>query len=173
MSRKFSIGVHAHGDDVHDASPKISAVVQLGDDGARQLIELTVAAVDGGPISPSVARNIDFTLLAAGLNSIIAATLPPTEGGVAVAAAMPVALPVAAQPIEADDPEAAEAEPAAKERPYRRMPDVDEVKAVMERTQSVGKVERHFDVPRYTAQAWSDRMRRTGQLADRPQATAD
>ena len=168
MSRKFSIGVHAHGDEFHDASPKISAVVQLDDDGTLQLIELTVAAVDGGPISPTVARNLDFSLLAAGLNSIIAATLPPAEGGIAVAAAMPVAVPAAAQLVEADS-EAVDAETAPKERPYRRMPDVDEVKAVMDRTQSVGKVARHFDVPRYTAQAWIDRMRRTGQLADRSQ----
>lgn len=168
MSRKFSIGVHAHGDDNHDASPRISAVVQVGDEGSLQLIELTVAAVDG-PIAPSTALNIDFPLLAAGLNSIVAATLPPAEGGVAVTVAAPVAVTPALLPHEADD-ETADAAQAPKERPYRRMPDVDEVKAVMERTQSVGKVARHFDVPRYTAQAWIDRLRRTGRLdADHPQ----
>jgi hypothetical protein len=170
MSRKFSIGVHAHGDDHHDASPRISAVVQVCDEGSLQLLELTVSAVDGGPISPNIARNIDFALLTAGLNSIVAATLPPAEGGVAVTAAAPVVVTPAPEPVEADDVTAAPPL-ALKERPYRRMPDVEEVKAVMERTQSVGKVARHFDVPRYTAQAWIDRLRRTGQFdSERPQA---
>lgn len=170
MSRRFSIGVHAHGDDEYEASPKISAVVEVGDDGSLHLMELTLAAVGGGPLSPTVGRNIDFSLLAAGLNSIVAATLPPAEGGVTVApVAVAAAAPVAA-PLEAPH-ETTEAEDAPKERPYRRMPDVDEVKAVMERTHSVGKVARHFDVPRYTAQAWIDRLRRTGQFdVESPQA---
>lgn len=171
MSRKFSIGVHAHGDDIRDASPRINAVVQVDDEGTLQLMELTVTAVDGA-ISPSGALNIDFTLLTAGLNSIVAATLPPTEGGVAVAAPTPAAVTPAAQPFEADTEAGGDA-PAPKERPYRRMPDVDEVKAVMERTQSVGKVARHFDVPRYTAQAWIDRLRRTGRLDADPPQTAN
>jgi transposase-like protein len=47
------------------------------------------------------------------------------------------------------------------------MPDEAEVREVFLRTGSVGKVARHYDVPRYTAQAWVDRLRRMGQLEDR------
>jgi len=188
MGRKYSISIQAHGDDTAGAPPKISAVMQVDEDGTLQLVELTVGASDGGPIPPGVARNIDFALLAHALSGVVVATLPssekvvtnpqlmtvptqPVAAEVAQSAGAPSAgapssgAPSSGAPSAAGRP--AKAGAAVKERPYRRMPDLEEVREVIERTRSVGKLAQHFNVPRYTAQAWVDRLRRHGQL-DQP-----
>lgn len=48
------------------------------------------------------------------------------------------------------------------ERPYRRMPDPDEIMAAYEKVGSVGGLARHFNVPKYTAHHWARRMRSQG-----------
>lgn len=153
MGRKYSITIQAH-DQVSDALPKISAVMQLDESGTPRIVELTVGAADGGPIAPEVARDIDFALLAEALGNAVSATVRSPRG---------TADAPAAGRSRAGEP--ADARPA-QERPYRRMPEADEVEEVIRRTRSVGKLARHYGVPRYTAQAWVNRLRRAGRLDD-------
>jgi hypothetical protein len=54
------------------------------------------------------------------------------------------------------------AEAAAPERPYRRMPPVEEVLAAYRQVGSVSGLADHFSVPRHTAQGWARRLRREG-----------
>jgi len=49
-------------------------------------------------------------------------------------------------------------------RPYRRMPETADVVTAYERLNSVTKLAEHFQVPRYTAQAWISRLRQQGEL---------
>ena len=163
VDRKYSIALEAHGDRPgNEALPKISAVMQVDRDGNPQITELTVGAADGGPIPSTVARNIDFAMLADALNRAVSATLRrvPDE---------PVADPAPRAVNGHTDPAGTSNSPtrrSSKERPYRRMPDQDEVTAVMQQVRSVGKLAAHYDVPRYTAQAWVDRLRKAGHLGD-------
>jgi hypothetical protein len=166
MGRKYSITIQAHGEPSMEASPKIMAVVQVDADGTTQLVEMTVGTADGGPIPPSAARNIDFSMLADAIGGVVSAAFAPPVNGAA-------AEPKTARPAR---PDAEPVEPAQhRERPYRRMPDASEVAEVIQKTGSVGKLAQHFDVPRYTAQAWVNRLRKTGQLDDNlhsPRASA-
>lgn len=179
VDRKYSISLEAHGDrQGDDALPKISAVMQVDRDGNPQITELTVGAADGGPIPPAVARNIDFAMLADALNRAVSATLRrvpdgPDDGPVPPHES-PAPAPVAVTPHANGTANGTShgtsygtsdvQRSATKERPYRRMPDQDEVTAVMQRVRSVGKLAEHYDVPRYTAQAWVDRLRKAGLL---------
>ncbi|MFD7657530.1 hypothetical protein ACFV4N_26440 [Actinosynnema sp. NPDC059797] len=163
MGRKYSITIQAH-DQVSDALPKISAVMQLDESGTPRIVELTVGAADGGPIAPEVARDIDFALLAEALGNAVSATVRSPRGTADASAAgrSRAGGPADARPADARP---ADAQPA-QERPYRRMPEADEVEEVIRRTRSVGKLARHYGVPRYTAQAWVNRLRRAGRLDD-------
>ncbi|MFI6130813.1 hypothetical protein [Micromonospora sp. NPDC051141] len=120
--------------------PIITARVRIDSEREAQIVELSVVAPEG---VNEVARSIDFDMLAQSLCSVVAATLPtgPPPGG--------------------DGGRARRAKP---DRPYRRMPQADLVAGEFRRTGSVGKLAEHFDVPRYTAQAWVDRLRRSGVL---------
>ena len=123
----------------------ITARVRINQNLEAQVVELSVMAPEGGALPTNAARSIDFDMLARSLSSAVAATvLSGTSAG-----------------SDAEDQPARRAEP---DRPYRRMPDPELVAAELRRTGSVGQLARHFDVPRYTAQAWVDRLRRNGVL---------
>jgi hypothetical protein len=47
-------------------------------------------------------------------------------------------------------------------RPYRRMPDADEVIAAYEQVGSITGLAEHFDVPRHTVTSWARRLRQQG-----------
>ncbi|MFE6229387.1 hypothetical protein [Microtetraspora glauca] len=118
--------------------------------GPPRIVELVVRASEDGGIPPRAALDIDFEMLAQAVS------------GVAAPAAR------AAGPQDGPKPAAVPALPDEKqtERPYRKMPDADEVRTVFLKSRSVGKVAQHYSVPRYTAQAWVDRLRRMGLLED-------
>ena len=51
-------------------------------------------------------------------------------------------------------------------RAYRRMPDVDELRAMYENLGTVTAVAKHYGVPRHTAQGWMGRLRKLDQPAN-------
>ncbi|WP_157171067.1 hypothetical protein [Nocardia araoensis] len=51
-------------------------------------------------------------------------------------------------------------------RAYRRMPDVNELRATYERLGTVTAVAKHFGVPRHTAQGWMGRLRKLDPSAE-------
>jgi hypothetical protein len=136
---------------------RISAVLEFSTDGAPRIVELRVRSAEGSEIPPEVTRNIDFGVLAGALRGAISA--------------MPD-LPKAASPSRSSTRNTSRSNGRSgksssrgtDQRPYRRMPDVEEVKAVYLESGSVGKLALHYDVPRYTAQAWVDRLRRLGHV---------
>lgn len=156
--QQFSITIEASSDQAGKALPRFSAVVETDENETLQIIEFTVGAVDGGPIPPTVAQNIDFAMLTDALNRVVSAISSPA------AERAPASRPAVTAPSPRKSTRMAKV--SAMERPYRRMPDAEEVSEIFRRTQSVGKLAQHYDVPRYTAQAWVDRLRRTGQLGD-------
>jgi hypothetical protein len=52
-------------------------------------------------------------------------------------------------------------------RPYRRMPEADEVLAAYEQVGTITGLAEHFGVPRHTATAWARRLRREGHAIGR------
>ena len=140
----YTVKIVAESPDGDKQPATITARVRINQNLEAQVVELSVMAPEGGALPVNAARSIDFDMLARSLSSAVAATVlnggPPPE------------------------PEERQARRAKPERPYRRMPDAELVAAELRRTGSVGQLARHFDVPRYTAQAWVDRLRRNGQL---------
>jgi hypothetical protein len=49
------------------------------------------------------------------------------------------------------------------DRPYRHMPDAEEVKRVYESVGSVTALAKHYEVPRHTAQGWMNRLRKASE----------
>ncbi|GAA3723976.1 hypothetical protein [Streptomyces tremellae] len=148
---KWTITVEASGDDATETPATITAIMQSDPDGAPRIVELTVRAAHGGGVPSRAARDIDFEMLARAISGATAPVPPHPQ-------------------TDSGDGGRAPSPPRAEtrtERPYRKMPDEAEVREVFLRTGSVGKVARHYDVPRYTAQAWVDRLRRMGHLEDR------
>ncbi|WP_063829454.1 hypothetical protein [Streptomyces violens] len=142
---KWTITVEASSGSVDETPATITAVMQSSADEAPRIVELVVRASEEGGIPPRAALDIDFEMLAQAVSG--------------------VAAPGAASPVR-KAPEGPKAPaPAAdehSERPYRKMPDAEEVTEVFLETRSVGKVAQHYEVPRYTAQSWIDRLRRLG-----------
>lgn len=146
--RKCKITIETFGDDPTDAPATISAMLQPDEQGEQRIVELTVRASAGVELPARVALGIDFEVLAQALSGAVGATL----------------LQVETESMELPG-KAAEGRTAA-ERPYRKMPEAAEVIEVFSLTGSVGKLAAHYGVPRYTAQAWVDRLRRSGRLED-------
>ncbi|WP_208857880.1 hypothetical protein [Streptomyces flavidovirens] len=147
---KWTITVEASGAGAEEEPATITAVMMSVPGGAPRIVELIVRASEEGGVSPRAALDIDFEMLAQAMSGVAG---PSSRSK--------------------DEPEshkraAVSAPPVAEkaERPYRKMPDADEVKAVFLKLRSVGKVAQHYDVPRYTAQAWVDRLRRLGHLEE-------
>ena len=141
----YTVKIVAESPDGDKMPATITARVRINQNLEAQVVELSVMAPEGGALPTNAARSIDFDMLARSLSSAVAATvLSGTPAG-----------------SEAEDQPARRAKP---DRPYRRMPDPELVAAELRRTGSVGQLARHFDVPRYTAQAWVDRLRRNGVL---------
>jgi hypothetical protein len=143
-------------DDDHALEPRISAVVRLDEKSVPYIVELTVRPADRGETLSHAVRDIDFEQLTKALLSTVSAS--------ARVAPVPTARhqDKPPQPRRTDKP--AQSRGNNNQRPYRKMPPAEDVKAVFLETESVGKLASHFDVPRYTAQAWVDRLRRRGQL---------
>jgi hypothetical protein len=82
--------------------------------------------------------------------------------------------PLGPEPLgpEPSSPEPSRSEPSRSEpsspeaaagnsgRSYRRMPDVDEVRAVFDQVGTVTGLAEHYGVPRHTAQGWMSRIRK-------------
>ncbi|MGW3078264.1 MULTISPECIES: hypothetical protein [unclassified Kitasatospora] len=152
---KWTITVEAASGSVDEVPATITAVMQSSVDGTPRIVELIVRASEEGGIPPRAALDIDFEMLAQAVSGVSgrAASPRPRRGSEETVAA----------------PQHAAEAPAGQgqaERPYRKMPDADEVKAVFLKTGSVGKVAHHYGVPRYTAQSWVDRLRRLGHLEE-------
>jgi hypothetical protein len=134
-------------DDGHASEPRISAVIRLDEESVPYIVELTVRPADRGETLPNAVRDIDFEQLTKALLSTVSAS----------ARIAPV--PTSRRPDKHAQPRTDNGQ-----RPYRKMPPADDVKAVFLESESVGKLATHFGVPRYTAQAWVDRLRRSGEL---------
>ncbi len=139
----YTVKIVAESPDGDKMPATITARVRINQNLEAQVVELSVMAPEGGALPTNAARSIDFDMLARSLSSAVAATV------------------LSGTPAETEDRPARRAKP---DRPYRRMPDPELVAAELRRTGSVGQLARHFDVPRYTAQAWVDRLRRNGVL---------
>ena len=59
------------------------------------------------------------------------------------------------------------ATPSSGPRPYRRMPDPEQVMDVYRQTGSITAVADHFDVPRHTVVSWARRLRTMGHIIGR------
>ncbi|WP_131817321.1 hypothetical protein [Nocardia salmonicida] len=70
--------------------------------------------------------------------------------------------PSSSQPNAAMEPFSDDAPPDS--RPYRRMPDVDELRSLYEDLGTVTALAKHYGVPRHTAQGWMGRLRKQAQL---------
>lgn len=143
---KWTIDI-SFGDDPDESSAKVTAVIQVDKSGSVQVVELTLRASEGGEIPALAARNIDFEMLARALGGAVAATRHGADKG-----------------SRREPSKTLRSLAQVKDRPYRKMPDAEDVKEVFLRTGSVGKLALHYAVPRYTAQAWVDRLRRAGSL---------
>ena len=139
----YTVKIVAESPDGDKMPATITARVRINQNLEAQVVELSVMAPEGGALPTNAARSIDFDMLARSLSSAVAATV------------------LNAPASETEDQPVRRAKP---DRPYRRMPDPELVAAELRRTGSVGQLARHFDVPRYTAQAWVDRLRRNGVL---------
>lgn len=148
VDTRYTIQIVAESPDGDKMPATITARVRINQDLEAQIVELTVKAPEG---ATNVARSINFDMLAQSLRSAVAATL----------IAGPPPSPSPSPEVVGEDRPARRAKP---DRPYRKMPDAELVASEFRRTGSVGQLARHFDVPRYTAQAWVDRLRRTGVL---------
>ena len=123
-----------------------------------------------------VPRITEITITATAATGLSAAALPAVdlEG---VIRALTAGAPVAEKPA-ADEPAPGaparktarqatrkarkSATPARKtDRPYRQMPEAAELRSVFEDIGSVTGVAAHYNVPRYTAQGWISRLRRS------------
>ncbi|MEV0041150.1 hypothetical protein [Streptomyces sp. NPDC050804] len=156
---KWTITVEASDGSVDEAPATITAVMQRGADGTPRIVELIVRASEEGGIPPRAALDIDFEMLARAVSGVASRTPSQTPSQAAPAHSRD----------EAESLKRAATTPVVEgqsERPYRKMPDADEVKGVFLETGSVGKVARHYGVPRYTAQSWVDRLRRMGHLEE-------
>ncbi|KAA8885604.1 hypothetical protein F3087_28650 [Nocardia colli] len=156
-SRDYMITVMTRDKD-HAPDPRISAVIRSNDESEPHIVELTVHASEQGATLPHAVRDINFEQLAKALLSTVAASALLTD-------AQPAA-PRNDKPVQPrrSSGNGSTSSNDANNRPYRKMPAVDEVQAVFLETGSVGKLAKHFDVPRYTAQSWVDRLRRSGVL---------
>jgi hypothetical protein len=139
----YTVKIVAESPDGDKMPATITARVRINQNLEAQVVELSVMAPEGGALPTNAARSIDFDMLARSLSSAVAATV------------------LSGTPAGTEEQPARRAKP---DRPYRRMPDPELVAAELRRTGSVGQLARHFDVPRYTAQAWVDRLRRNGLL---------
>lgn len=139
---------------------RISAVLEFSTDGAPRIVELRVRSAEGSEIPPEVTRNIDFGVLAGALRGALSAMpdLPKANRSTAQSTS------TRSTGRTSNGRTGTSSSGSSDQRPYRRMPDVEEVKAVYLESGSVGKLALHYDVPRYTAQAWVDRLRRLGHL---------
>ncbi|GAA4889396.1 hypothetical protein [Streptomonospora salina] len=113
--------------------------------GTPRIVELVVRTSENGEFPAQAALNIDFEMLAQALSGI-------ADRSASAGDASGESRPRASVAQESTG------------RPYRKMPDPDQVTAVFQETGSVGKVAQHCQVPRYTAQSWIDRLRRQGHL---------
>ncbi|MGW0312776.1 hypothetical protein [Streptomyces flavidovirens] len=148
---KWTITVEASGADAEEEPATITAVMMSVPGGAPRIVELIVRASEEGGVSPRAALDIDFEMLAQAMSGVADPSSPRSKNEPESHKRAAVSAP----PVE-----------EKAERPYRKMPDADEVKAVFLKLRSVGKVAQHYDVPRYTAQAWVDRLRRLGHLEE-------
>ncbi|MET9507980.1 hypothetical protein ABZX62_05765 [Streptomyces flavidovirens] len=148
---KWTITVEASGADAEEEPATITAVMMSVPGGAPRIVELIVRASEEGGVSPRAALDIDFEMLAQAMSGVA----DPSSSRSKNEPESHKRAAVSAPPVE-----------EKAERPYRKMPDADEVKAVFLKLRSVGKVAQHYDVPRYTAQAWVDRLRRLGHLEE-------
>ncbi|TQN28391.1 hypothetical protein FHX37_3728 [Haloactinospora alba] len=150
--KRFTISVSVHDGDEECADTRpaeIKAVMQRDEDENLGIVEMTVRAGEEGDLPARTVRNIDFEMLARALGGTESestrTSIPATAG-------------------RASRQLASGGGKSRVTRPYRRMPAKEDVKARFLETRSVGKLARHYDVPRYTAQAWVDRLRRNGYL---------
>ncbi|WP_239646174.1 hypothetical protein [Nocardiopsis valliformis] len=142
MSIKFYDDSEEHEDNVG----QVNATVHFMQDGAPQLRELNIQLPGESDIPFEAVRNANFETFVRSLSGDGPPTDPAPRKGLTEGSA------------KAKSPD------GESRRPYRRMPDAEEVKKIFLRTESVGKLALHFEVPRYTAQAWVDRLRRKGAL---------
>ncbi|MEV8306633.1 hypothetical protein AB0P36_04550 [Streptomyces flavidovirens] len=148
---KWTITVEASGAGAEEEPATITAVMMSVPGAAPRIVELIVRASEEGGVSPRAALDIDFEMLAQAMSGVAG----PSSSRSKDEPESHKRAAVSAPPVE-----------EKAERPYRKMPDADEVKAVFLKLRSVGKVAQHYDVPRYTAQAWVDRLRRLGHLEE-------
>ncbi|WP_030253828.1 hypothetical protein [Streptomyces violens] len=154
----YSVTIVAENPADERARTTISSRVRIDEDLAPQVVEVSVMAPKDGALSANVVRSIDFDGLIQWLGTAVTGVLPAAEPSPKTTYQKVGELP--GRSAES----ARETRGARTERPYRRMPDAELVADVFRRSGSVGQVARHFDVPRYTAQAWVDRLRRGGVL---------
>ncbi|MFD7169142.1 hypothetical protein [Streptomyces violascens] len=153
---KWTITVEASGGGAEEEPATITAVMTSVPGGVPRIVELVVRASEAGEVPPRAALDIDFEMLAQAMSGVAGPLASRSKGE--LASRKQAAVP--ATSIE-----------EKTERPYRKMPDADEVKAVFLEASSVGKVAQHYGVPRYTAQAWVDRLRRLGHLEEPKSST--
>lgn len=133
----------------------VNATMQYAENRTLQLRELNIhipQEAEEGDFLFDAMRSVDFESFVRSLSK--------TGRALNSAPGKETNTPSANDPKPTKDPAAF----SASRRPYRRMPDAEEVKKVFLDTKSVGKLAQHYDVPRYTAQAWVDRLRRQGAL---------
>lgn len=126
-----------------DVLAEVRAVMHIDDDDTPHLREVTIRMTEGSEVTSQAISNVDFEMLTRAVSGTVVRTAPKAEF-----------TPQKKSAIAS----------ATGGRPYRRMPDPEEVKRVFLDTESVGKLANHYGVPRYTAQAWVDRLRRQGVL---------
>ncbi|MFC9433724.1 hypothetical protein [Nocardia sp. NPDC057030] len=147
--RDYIITVASHAEN-QKPNHRISAVIRQNEEFEPRIIELAICG--GGP-SDDVAetlRTIDIEQLQEALLSTVAAF----ELIAGTADSLPEKRKPRRSPVS-----------DSEKNPYRKMPDAGKVKSEFLKTGSVGQLAKHFGVPRYTAQAWVERLRRAGVLA--------
>jgi hypothetical protein len=134
------------------SSPRTEAVLRV-ETGAPEprIAEMAIRSTTGDGLRPLDFGRIDLLSV---VTALAAGVLGPQSSTPGPAAQVP-ALPPVAEPVRGAGRR------RNPDRPYRRMPEADEVLATLDRLGTVTAVAEHYGVPRHTAQGWVSRIRKS------------
>ncbi|MGN2637863.1 hypothetical protein ACTD5D_17035 [Nocardia takedensis] len=155
-------------------TPRLTVRVETTAQEAR-VTEIALSSTSVAGLTAASVDAIDMTAIVTALAAkfrptaaLAEPTRPAAPAPAADATPEPVVPPKASAPVRRETATPAPSPRAGEEpgRAYRRMPDVDELRAIYDNLGTVTAVAKHYDVPRHTAQGWMGRLRKLDQPAN-------
>jgi hypothetical protein len=178
----YTVVITPDSDDGNAPGGQAQATIRVETNGtAPRITEMTIRSIAPGGLSTHDLPQIDLAAIVRALASGIRRVAPepgaarprqsgqetdqPSRSRQRKKAALEASSAVSrlAEQTELSLPEtasAARAKPVDTGRPYRRMPDAEEIIATYERIGTVTGLAEHYGVPRHTAQGWMGRARK-------------